>query len=257
MLKSGFIRETVNKSAFSEQCYYIFAPDANVSTDIRQLNLNDSLNTAESGLDQQQQPPPSMAPLPLGSGGSGGSGGIWGAGIPPQQHQQQQQQQQQPQQAPNWEMPWAGPPSGGSTTTYGPIYNPTAPPPSANYGMMPPYQAYPENTSFGYQVPSNQQQQEHLSSSGSGSHRSQRSNNRLMLAGSGSGSESASDGRASSIMGSDRSSLIRNPGLRPVAAGIYKVYFYSNVTELREFIILRIALAMVTQKDKKDQILDY
>lgn len=35
-----------------------------------------------------------------------------------------------------WEAPWAGPQSGSgsaSTATYGPIYNPTAPPPSANY----------------------------------------------------------------------------------------------------------------------------
>ena len=48
-------------------------------------------------------------------------------------------------------------------------------------------------------------------SGGSGSHRS----NRLILAGSGSGSESASDGRTSSIMGSDKSSLLRNQALRP------------------------------------------
>ncbi len=38
-----------------------------------------------------------------------------------------------------WEAPWAGPQSGSgsaSTATYGPIYNPAAPPPSANYTAM-------------------------------------------------------------------------------------------------------------------------
>ena len=128
--------------------------------------------------------------LPLGSGGSGGSaGGIWGAGMTAAMPQQP------PTAPPAWEMPYMGPPSGGgSTTTYGPIYNPAAPPPSAAYGMT-----YP-----GYGQPP--------SSSGSGPHRS---NNRLMLAGSGSGSESASDGRTSSLMGSDKSSLLRNQqGLR-------------------------------------------
>ena len=121
-----------------------------------------------------------MTSLPMGSGGSGGSGGgIWGVGLTSVSQQQQ----------PPLEI-WAGQQQQGSTTTYGPIYNPAAPPPSANYFMG----------SF------------NQPSSHSGSNRS----NRLILAGSGSGSESgASDGRASSVMGSDRSSLLRNQGLRP------------------------------------------
>ena len=123
--------------------------------------------------------------LPLGSGGSGGStniqqnaGGIWGAnpgnmGFAPPQHVAQQQQPVQQQGGPNWEMPWTGPPSGGSgsNTTYGPIYNPAAPPPSAsNYvtvphgysqgGYMP--GAPPTESSYGYQ----QHLQSNVSSSG-------------------------------------------------------------------------------------------
>ena len=89
---------------------------------------------------------------------------------------------------------WTGGQTSGSTTTYGPIYNPAAPPPSAAY----------INGAWGAPPAAS-------SHSGSGSQRS----NRLILAGSGSGSESASDGRSSSIMGSDKSSLIRNQGLRP------------------------------------------
>ena len=145
------------------------------------MTLNDSRLSNESN---------HLTSVPLASGGSGGSaGGIWGVGLPSQQPVQ-----------PSMDI-WTGPVpgSGGSTTTYGPIYNPAAPPPStqnyfmANYGPV----AIP--------APPGGAASSH---SGSGSH------NRLMLAGSGSGSESASDGRASSVMGSDKSSLIRNP-MRP------------------------------------------
>ena len=156
-------------------------------TEMGRINLNSSNETDHHGPTGITM----TTGLPLGSGGSGGSaGGIWGAGMTTAMPQQP------PTAPPAWEMPYMGPPSGGgSTTTYGPIYNPTAPPPSAAYGMT----SYP-----GYGQPP--------SSSGSGSHRS---NNRLMLAGSGSGSESASDGRTSSLMGSDKSSLLRNQqGLR-------------------------------------------
>ena len=151
-------------------------------TEMGRINLNSSNETDHHGPTGITM----TTGLPLGSGGSGGSaGGIWGAGMTTAMPQQP------PTAPPAWEMPYMGPPSGGgSTTTYGPIYNPTAPPPSAAYGMT----SYP-----GYGQPP--------SSSGSGSHRS---NNRLMLAGSGSGSESASDGRTSSLMGSDKSSLLRN-----------------------------------------------
>ena len=126
-----------------------------------QLNLNESIDSN----------PPMHNPVtavPLASGGSGGSSGhIWGANLPSTQPIE-----------PVW--------SGGMNSTYGPVYNPAAPPPSANY--------------YGFDQRSG--------GSGSGSHRS---NNRLILAGSGSGSESD---RGSSVTASDRSSLLRNPGLR-------------------------------------------
>lgn len=120
----------------------------------------------------------------MGSAGSGGSGGgIWGVGPMPSA----------PPPNPQPHEIWTGGQTSGSTTTYGPIYNPAAPPPSATYF----------NGAWGGGPPASSH------SGGSGSQRS----NRLILAGSGSGSESASDGR-SSIMGSDKSSLIRNQGLR-------------------------------------------
>merc|ERR1719346_201087 len=116
-----------------------------------QLNLNNSIDS-NPGI------PNPVTSVPLASGGSGGSSGqIWGANLPSQQHIE-----------PVW--------SGGLNSTYGggPIYNPSAPPPSANY--------------YGFDQRSG--------GSGSGSHRS----NRLILAGSGSGSESD---RASSVTASD------------------------------------------------------
>jgi hypothetical protein len=94
--------------------------------------------------------------------------------APPHSSQQPVQSlQQHPQVATNWEMPWTGPPSGGSgsNTTYGPIYNPAAPPPSAsNYVTVPhgyPQTGYmpggaPTESSYGYQ----QQHQSNISSSG-------------------------------------------------------------------------------------------
>ena len=126
--------------------------------------------------------------LPLGSGGSAGSsgqqniGGVWGATpgnmvfAPPHQAQQPVQplQQLHPQAGTNWDMPWTGPPSGGSgsNTTYGPIYNPAAPPPSAsNYVTVPHGYSQgggyipggaPTESSYGYQ----QQPQSNISSSG-------------------------------------------------------------------------------------------
>ena len=125
------------------------------------------------------------AQLPLGSGGSGGSnniqqntGGIWGANsgnmvFAPPQHGVQQQQPIQQQGGANWEMPWTGPPSGGSgsNTTYGPIYNPAAPPPSASNYVTVPHGytqgnymsgAPPTESSYGYQ----QHLQSNISSSG-------------------------------------------------------------------------------------------
>jgi hypothetical protein len=94
--------------------------------------------------DHQAEPlaPPTMPhPLstgaPLASAGSGGSGSghnmIMNPGwpsAPPLRNEPSPHQ---------WEAPWMGPPSGSgsaSTTTYGAIYNPAAPPPSANYTAM-------------------------------------------------------------------------------------------------------------------------
>ena len=185
MLQQGAIKDTVNKSTFSEQCYYTFPPETMIDKSKKslenglkriffviisflgmgQLNLNESMDS-NPGMQHQS------APLPMASGGSGGSSGhgIWGANMASQQPLE-----------PVW--------TGGLNTTYGggTIYNPAAPPPSANY--------------YGFDTRGS-------GGSGSGSHRS---NNRLILAGSGSGSDSD---RASNVMGSDRSSLLRNQVLR-------------------------------------------
>jgi len=191
MLKQGLIKDTVNKSNFSEQCYFTFGNDpSRMQPNLGQLNLNDSGLSGES---QAQPFQPPMTSLPLGSAGSGGSGGgIWGVGPMPTAP---------PGPNPKTHDVWTGGQTSGSTTTYGPIYNPAAPPPSATYF----------NGAWGGVAPPPPAGSSH--SGGSGSQRG--GNNRLILAGSGSGSESASDGRSSSIMGSDKSSLIRNQGLRP------------------------------------------
>lgn len=153
-----------------------------------QLSLNDSRLSGDSAQNPTTHAT-QLTSVPLGSAGSGGSGGgIWGVGMTSQQQ-------------PTAAEIWAGQTS-GSTTTYGPIYNPSAPPPSATYFM-----------GSGGVYAGGQPASSH---SGSGSHRS----NRLMLAASGSGSESASDGRASSVMGSDKSSLLRNQ-LRPGAGTLF------------------------------------
>merc|ERR1711963_714123 len=122
MLKNGFIKDTVNKETFSEQCYYQFGTNPNISDEMGRINLNSSNETDHHGPTGITM----TTGLPLGSGGSGGSaGGIWGAGMTTAMPQQP------PTAPPAWEMPYMGPPSGGgSTTTYGPIYNPAAPPPS-------------------------------------------------------------------------------------------------------------------------------
>ena len=87
--------------------------------------------------DPDRLAPATIGP-PLGSAGSGGSGSghmimgpaPWVGAPPPIRNEPSPQQ---------WDMPWAGPQSGSgnaSTTTYGAIYNPAAPPPSANYTAM-------------------------------------------------------------------------------------------------------------------------
>ena len=76
--------------------------------------------------------------VPMASAGSGGSGSgqnmIMNPGWvgPPHPLRNEPSPHQ-------WEAPWMGPVSGSgsaSTTTYGAIYNPAAPPPSANYTAM-------------------------------------------------------------------------------------------------------------------------
>ena len=116
-----------------------------------------------SDVEADQLPPPTMGhPLsigaPLGSAGSGGSGSGHGhnmimgpgwVGAPPPLRNEPS--------PPQWEMPWTGPQSGGSgsasTTTYGAIYNPAAPPPSANYTCMASnYSGYGSESNFGGQM---------------------------------------------------------------------------------------------------------
>ena len=104
------------------------------------------------------RPPQIGSQLSLRSSGSGGSsgnqniGGIWGDSsgdiVYGPEHQTQkppQPLQQLPQMGGNLDMPWTGPPSGGSgsNATYGPIYNQAAPPLSpSNYVTIPP--GYPQ-----------------------------------------------------------------------------------------------------------------
>uniref|UniRef100_A0A673HLK8 Segment polarity protein dishevelled homolog DVL-2-like n=1 Tax=Sinocyclocheilus rhinocerous TaxID=307959 RepID=A0A673HLK8_9TELE len=59
LLKAGFIRHTVNKITFSEQCYYIFGDFSNCENYMANLSLND--NDGSSGASDQD----TLAPLPL------------------------------------------------------------------------------------------------------------------------------------------------------------------------------------------------
>uniref|UniRef100_A0A673HDM8 Very long-chain specific acyl-CoA dehydrogenase, mitochondrial-like n=1 Tax=Sinocyclocheilus rhinocerous TaxID=307959 RepID=A0A673HDM8_9TELE len=59
LLKAGFIRHTVNKITFSEQCYYIFGDFSNCENYMANLCLND--NDGSSGASDQD----TLAPLPL------------------------------------------------------------------------------------------------------------------------------------------------------------------------------------------------
>ncbi|XP_036918102.1 segment polarity protein dishevelled homolog DVL-1 isoform X3 [Sturnira hondurensis] len=63
MLKRGFLRHTVNKVTFSEQCYYVFG---DLSSHLEALNLN----SGSSGASDQDTlaPLPHPAPWPLGQG---------------------------------------------------------------------------------------------------------------------------------------------------------------------------------------------
>nr|XP_060635866.1 segment polarity protein dishevelled homolog DVL-2 [Anolis sagrei ordinatus] len=59
LLKAGFIRHTVNKITFSEQCYYIFGDFSGCENYMANLSLND--NDGSSGASDQD----TLAPLPL------------------------------------------------------------------------------------------------------------------------------------------------------------------------------------------------
>uniref|UniRef100_A0A8D0HTA1 Dishevelled segment polarity protein 2 n=1 Tax=Sphenodon punctatus TaxID=8508 RepID=A0A8D0HTA1_SPHPU len=59
LLKAGFIRHTVNKITFSEQCYYIFGDLSGCENYMANLSLND--NDGSSGASDQD----TLAPLPL------------------------------------------------------------------------------------------------------------------------------------------------------------------------------------------------
>ncbi|CAM5179168.1 unnamed protein product [Eretmochelys imbricata] len=59
LLKAGFIRHTVNKITFSEQCYYVFGDLRGCENYMANLSLND--NDGSSGASDQD----TLAPLPL------------------------------------------------------------------------------------------------------------------------------------------------------------------------------------------------
>merc|ERR1719268_255025 len=112
MLKAGFIRHTVSKSSFSEQCYYAFGDLATASL---QAPGSHNLLKESSGSETDRD---TLGPLPAPSHVPGT--GAWAQypafAPPPQPHPQ-----------PHMDPGHSGPgfPSGG----LGPIYNP-APPPS-------------------------------------------------------------------------------------------------------------------------------
>ncbi|KAK9974235.1 hypothetical protein ABG768_022341, partial [Culter alburnus] len=59
LLKAGFIRHTVNKITFSEQCYYVFGDFSDCENYMANLSLND--NDGSSGASDQD----TLGPLPL------------------------------------------------------------------------------------------------------------------------------------------------------------------------------------------------
>jgi len=113
MLKAGFIRHTVSKSSFSEQCYYAFG---DLATAALQAPGGHNLLKESSGSETDRD---TLGPLPAPSLVPGtGAWAQYPAFAPPPQH---------PQAVAHHDPGHGGPtfPSGG----LGPIYNP-APPPS-------------------------------------------------------------------------------------------------------------------------------
>ncbi len=142
MLKAGFLKHNVNKPTFSESCYYSFADEDSVTAAMAALTLSGNQRQQQEQQPMQQQhfqpPPPGAAgsmPPPTGP-------------APPLPRWEQQQQQPPPafhhqQPPPRW-VPGPPPPQQqdhhlqhqqqqqpliGDQS----IYNPSAPPPSANY----------------------------------------------------------------------------------------------------------------------------
>lgn len=71
LLKAGYIRHTVNKITFSEQCYYVFGDlCSNMEipfSDIAALKLNDDDSVSEADRDTLGPLPPPTAPSPWGN----------------------------------------------------------------------------------------------------------------------------------------------------------------------------------------------
>nr|XP_051696445.1 segment polarity protein dishevelled homolog DVL-1 isoform X2 [Oryctolagus cuniculus] len=65
MLRRGFLRHTVNKVTFSEQCYYVFG---DLCSNLAALNLNSSPGGGASDQDTLAPLPHLAAPWPLGQG---------------------------------------------------------------------------------------------------------------------------------------------------------------------------------------------
>merc|ERR1719323_2310353 len=131
MLKAGFIKHTVNKSSFSEQCYYTFG---DIASALQSCNIKDNSDGSETDRDTLGPLPPMPTP-----------------GVPPPLPHL-------PQQWPTYQQTYANPPN------LGPIYNP-APPPSTymTFGAPPP------NNHSGHSDSSNGSIRHTLAASGSGS----------------------------------------------------------------------------------------
>merc|ERR1719270_2153991 len=93
MLKAGFVRHTVNKSSFSEQCYYTFG---DIASALQSCNIKDNSDGSETDRDI-------LGPLPMATPGTHPPPGV--------------------QPWPSYPAAYSNPPN------LGPIYNP-APPPS-------------------------------------------------------------------------------------------------------------------------------
>ncbi len=131
MLKKGFIKHAMRNTNFDESRYYSFVDEDFVSAEMASLNLDGSKRATAPlpSLPQQQQHarplPPPQGPPPI----------PWQGQPQPYLHQQQFHQQQPPQQQqqPPPMPQWQPAPIGGLADQS--IYNPAAPPPSANnYG---------------------------------------------------------------------------------------------------------------------------